>query len=56
MSIIAVIVGILVAALISGFVIWVVGKLGLGLTVSGYGQRCAYRSSNNSAVHSNGMS
>jgi putative membrane protein len=37
MSIVAVIVGILIAALISGFVIWIVGKLGLGLTVSGFG-------------------
>lgn len=37
MSIVSVIVGILIAALISGFVIWVVGKLGLGLTVSGFG-------------------
>jgi putative membrane protein len=37
MSIVAVIIGILIAALISGFVIWIVGKLGLGLTVSGFG-------------------
>jgi putative membrane protein len=37
MSIVAVIVGILIAALISGFVIWIVGKLGLGLEVSGFG-------------------
>src|SRR5512139_2995810 len=37
MSIVAVIVGILIAALISGIVIWIVGKLGLGLEVSGFG-------------------
>ena len=31
------IVGIVIALLISGFIIWIVGKLGLGLTVSGFG-------------------
>jgi putative membrane protein len=37
MSIVAVIVGIVIGALISGVVIWIVGKLGLGLEVSGFG-------------------
>jgi putative membrane protein len=37
MSIIGVIVGILIAALFSAVVIWIVGKLGLGLSVSGFG-------------------
>jgi putative membrane protein len=37
MSIVAAIVGIVIAALIGGFIIWIVGKLGLGLTVSGFG-------------------
>ena len=33
MSIVSVIIGILLGALVSGFVIWIVGKLGLGLEV-----------------------
>jgi putative membrane protein len=37
MSIVGLIVGIVIAALISGIVIWIVGKLGLGLEVSGFG-------------------
>ena len=37
MSIIDLILAILVGALISGFNIWIVGKLGLGLEVSGFG-------------------
>ena len=31
------IVGIIITLLIAGFVIWIVGKLGLGLTVGGFG-------------------
>jgi putative membrane protein len=31
------IIGIIVALLVSGLIIWIVGKLGLGLTVSGFG-------------------
>jgi putative membrane protein len=37
MTIVSVIVGILIGALVTGFIIWVVGKLGLGLEVSGFG-------------------
>jgi putative membrane protein len=37
MEFVGLIVGIVIAALISGFVIWVVGKLGLGLEVTGFG-------------------
>ncbi len=37
MGILATIVGILIAAAISGLVIWIVGKLGLGLEVDGFG-------------------
>lgn len=37
MQIVSLIIGILLGALISGFVIWIVGKLGLGLEVSGFG-------------------
>lgn len=37
MSIIGAIIGILIGALFSGLVIWVVGKLGLGLEVTGFG-------------------
>ena len=37
MTLIGVVIGILLGALISGFVIWIVGKLGLGLEVSGFG-------------------
>lgn len=37
MSILGAIVGIVIAALFSAVVIWIVGKLGLGLSVSGFG-------------------
>ena len=37
MSIVGLIVAILVGALVAGFIIWIVGKLGLGLEVSGFG-------------------
>ena len=37
MTIIGAIIGILVGALFSGLIIWIVGKLGLGLEVSGFG-------------------
>ncbi len=37
MSILGAIVGILIAAAIGGLVIWIVGKLGLGLEVDGFG-------------------
>ncbi len=37
MTLIGMIIGILIGALFSGFVIWVVGKLGIGLEVSGFG-------------------
>lgn len=37
MSIIGLIIGILIGALFTGLIIWVVGKLGLGLEVSGFG-------------------
>ena len=37
MSILGLIIGILVGALFAGFIIWIVGKLGLGLEVSGFG-------------------
>jgi putative membrane protein len=37
MSIIGAIVGILIAGLFSAVVIWIVGKLGLGLSVGGFG-------------------
>ena len=37
MEIVGLLVGIVIGALISGFVIWVVGKLGLGLEVDGFG-------------------
>jgi putative membrane protein len=33
----ATIVGIIITLVIAGFVIWIVGKLGLGMTVSGFG-------------------
>ena len=36
MTLIGVVIGILLGALISGFVIWIVGKLGLGLEVDGF--------------------
>jgi putative membrane protein len=37
MGIVAVILGIVLVALVAGFVIWIVGKLGLGIEVSGFG-------------------
>jgi putative membrane protein len=37
MSIIGLIIGILIGALFTGLIIWIVGKLGLGLEVSGFG-------------------
>jgi putative membrane protein len=37
MSIIGLVIGILIAALFTGLIIWIVGKLGLGLEVSGFG-------------------
>ena len=36
MSIISLILGIVIAALIGGVIIWIVGRLGLGLVVSGF--------------------
>ena len=37
MTIIGLIIGILIGALFTGLIIWVVGKLGLGLEVTGFG-------------------
>lgn len=37
MSILGLIIGILIAAVINGILIWIVGKLGLGLEVDGFG-------------------
>jgi putative membrane protein len=37
MNIVSLLVGIVIGALISGLIIWIVGKLGLGLEVSGFG-------------------
>ena len=37
MEIVGLIIGILIGALFTGLIIWVVGKLGLGLEVSGFG-------------------
>jgi len=37
MSVIGLIIGVVIGALISGFVIWIVSKLGLGLEVDGFG-------------------
>jgi len=37
MNIVGLIIGILIAAVVYGFVIWIVGKIGLGLEVSGFG-------------------
>lgn len=37
MTIVALLIGIVFGALISGFVIWIVSKLGLGLEVDGFG-------------------
>jgi putative membrane protein len=36
MTIVSLLIGIVIGGLISGFVIWVVGKLGLGLEVNGF--------------------
>ncbi len=37
MSLIGILIGVVIGALISGFVIWIVSKLGLGLEVDGFG-------------------
>jgi putative membrane protein len=37
MTIVSVLIGIVIGGLISGFVIWVVSKLGMGLEVNGFG-------------------
>ena len=37
MSIVGMIIGVLIGALFSGFIIWIVGKLRLGLEVDGFG-------------------
>jgi putative membrane protein len=37
MEIVGLLIGILLGALFTGLIIWIVGKLGLGLTVSGFG-------------------
>lgn len=37
MTIVGLLIGVVIGGLISGFVIWVVGKLGLGLEVDGFG-------------------
>ena len=37
MTIVGLIIGILIGALFTGLIIWVVGKLGLGLEVTGFG-------------------
>jgi len=37
MTILGVIIGILIGAFFTGLIIWIVGKLGLGLEVSGFG-------------------
>ena len=37
MTIVGIIIGILIGALFSGFIIWIVGRLGLGLEVDGFG-------------------
>jgi putative membrane protein len=37
MEILGLLIGLLIGAIFSGLVIWVVGKLGLGLEVSGFG-------------------
>ena len=37
MEIVGLIIGILIGALLSGLIIWVVGKLGLGIEVDGFG-------------------
>jgi putative membrane protein len=37
MNIVGLIIGLLIGALFTGLIIWIVGKLGLGLEVSGFG-------------------
>jgi putative membrane protein len=37
MNLVGMIVGVLIGALFAGLIIWIVGKLGLGLEVSGFG-------------------
>ena len=37
MTIVGLLIGVVIGALISGFVIWIVSKLGLGLEVDGFG-------------------
>lgn len=37
MNIVGLLIGLVIGGLISGFVIWIVGKLGLGLEVDGFG-------------------
>jgi putative membrane protein len=37
MNVIGLIIGVLLGALIGGLIIWIVGKLGLGIEVSGFG-------------------
>ena len=37
MTLIGVVIGILLGALVSGLIIWIVGKLGVGLEVDGFG-------------------
>lgn len=37
MGIVSLLIGVVIGALISGFVIWIVSKLGLGLEVDGFG-------------------
>ena len=37
MNIVGLIIGLLIGALFTGVIIWIVGKLGLGLEVSGFG-------------------
>jgi putative membrane protein len=37
MEIVGLLIGILLGALFTGFIIWIVGKLGLGIEVSGFG-------------------
>ena len=37
MNIVGLIIGILIGALFGGLIIWIVGKLGLGMEVSGFG-------------------
>lgn len=36
MNIVSIIIGTLIGALVTGFIIWVVGKLGLGIEVDGF--------------------